>query len=44
MRAYAFGQRPDQRGNDMMALPVQQFGFVDTGRRLAMFLRRWHVR
>jgi hypothetical protein len=27
-----------------MALPVQQFGFVETGRRLAMFLRRWHVR
>jgi hypothetical protein len=44
MRAYAFGQRPDQRGNDLMALPVQQFTFVDTGRRLATFLRRWHVR
>jgi hypothetical protein len=44
MRAYAFGQRPDQRGNDMMALPVQEFGFADTSRRLAMFLRRWRVR
>jgi hypothetical protein len=41
MRAYAFGQRPDQRGNDMLALPVQQFGFADTGRRLGMFARRW---
>jgi hypothetical protein len=44
MRAYAFGQRPDQRGNDLLALPVQRFSFADTGRRLSMFLRRNRVR
>jgi hypothetical protein len=46
MRAYAFGQRLDERGNDLdvLTLPVQLFSFQRTGKRLGMFARRWRIR